>query len=234
MFNTVTNKKVYEYVIEQIQSMILSGVFQKGDKLPSERELSEKMEVSRTSIREAIRVLETMGVVESRQGEGTFVCSNINSSFIEPLSMIFMLNNGEPKDILELRKIIELETVRLAAQRGSDEDLEELSNMMSKLKLSNSESERVLIDKKIHEKIASMSGNYLIESVFFTASTLFERFIKNAREEMVSCKDGNKILMIQHESIVNAIIERDSNKAYNAMKDHLNYIDEYINKMNLK
>ena len=77
MFNSISNKKVYEQVIEQIQKNIMDGTFKKGDKLPSERELSEKMAVSRTSIREALRVLETMGVVESKQGEGNFIFSNI-------------------------------------------------------------------------------------------------------------------------------------------------------------
>lgn len=234
MFSSVTNKKIYEYVIEQIQYMILNGNFEKGDKLPSERELADKMEVSRTSIREAMRVLETMGVIESKQGEGNFVCSNIKASFVEPLSMIFILNNGKPNDILELRKIIELQTAKFAAQRGSEEDFNELKDLIEKIRNAQSESENVLIDKKIHDKIASMSGNYLIESVFITASSLFERFIKNAREKMAASKDSNETLMIHHENIVNAIIERDSDKAYNAMKEHLEFIDDYINKMDLR
>lgn len=85
MFNSIASKKVYEQVIEQIQYKILNGELKKGDKLLSERELSEQMNVSRTSIREAIRVLETMGVIESRQGEGNFICTNIenfNRTFI--------------------------------------------------------------------------------------------------------------------------------------------------------
>ena len=80
MFSNISSKKVYEQVIEQIQESIFNGELKKGDKLPSERELSEQMRVSRTSIREALRVLETLGVVESKQGEGNFVCSNIKNS----------------------------------------------------------------------------------------------------------------------------------------------------------
>ena len=113
MFNSISNKKVYEQVIEQIQKNIMDGTFKNGDKLPSERELSEKMAVSRTSIREALRVLETMGVVESRQGEGNFICSNIEKSLLQPLSMMFKLNNGSWSDIFELRNILEIECARL-------------------------------------------------------------------------------------------------------------------------
>ena len=75
------------------------------------------MGVSRTSIREALRVLETLGVIESKQGEGNFVCSNINKSLIEPLSLIFKLNNGTWMDVIELRQALELEAVRFASER---------------------------------------------------------------------------------------------------------------------
>ena len=117
MFSNISSKKVYEQVIEQIQESIFNGELKKGDKLPSERELSEQMRVSRTSIREALRVLETLGVVESKQGEGNFVCSNINKSLIEPLSLIFKLNNGTWMDVIELRQALELEAVRFASER---------------------------------------------------------------------------------------------------------------------
>ena len=130
MFNSISNKKVYEQVIEQIQKNIMDGTFKKGDKLPSERELSEKMAVSRTSIREALRVLETMGVVESRQGEGNFICSNIEKSSLQPLSMMFKLNNGSWSDIFELRNILEIECARLCSLRATDLDCRELESIV--------------------------------------------------------------------------------------------------------
>ena len=130
MFNSISNKKVYEQVIEQIQKNIMDGTFKKGDKLPSERELSEKMAVSRTSIREALRVLETMGVVESRQGEGNFICSNIEKSLLQPLSMMFKLNNGSWSDIFELRNILEIECARLCSLRATDLDCRELESIV--------------------------------------------------------------------------------------------------------
>ena len=130
MFSNISNKKVYEQVIEQIQDNIMDGTFKKGDKLPSERDLSETMGVSRTSIREALRVLETMGVVESRQGEGNFICSNIEKSLLQPLSMMFKLNEGSWSDIFELRNVLEIECARLSALRATELDCRELLDIV--------------------------------------------------------------------------------------------------------
>ena len=135
MFSNISSKKVYEQVIEQIQESIFNGELKKGDKLPSERELSEQMRVSRTSIREALRVLETLGVVESKQGEGNFVCSNINKSLIEPLSLIFKLNNGTWMDVIELRQALELEAVRFASERITKKEEIELENIIIKIEM---------------------------------------------------------------------------------------------------
>ncbi len=93
------------------------------------------MNVSRTSIREAIRVLETMGVIESRQGEGNFICTNIEKTLIEPLSMIFKLNNGTLGDILELRIILEIEIAKLASKRITSSEAIELKNIIDEMRV---------------------------------------------------------------------------------------------------
>ena len=78
MFISVKNKKVYEEVIEQIKDMIYNGILKKGDKLPSERDMVEELQVSRTSVREALRSLEVIGLIESRQGEGNFIKESLD------------------------------------------------------------------------------------------------------------------------------------------------------------
>ncbi|MDX5682251.1 FadR/GntR family transcriptional regulator, partial [Clostridioides difficile] len=170
MFNSIASKKVYEQVIEQIQYKILNGELKKGDKLLSERELSEQMNVSRTSIREAIRVLETMGVIESRQGEGNFICTNIEKTLIEPLSMIFKLNNGTLEDILELRIILEIEIAKLASKRITSSEVIELKHIIDEMRVETNKKDNnrvlVLLDQKFHSKLATLSKNYLIQSLF--------------------------------------------------------------------
>ena len=230
MYNNITSKKIYEQVIEQIQEKIFYGEFKNGDKLPSERELSEQMGVSRTSIREALRVLETMGVVESRQGEGNFICSNVNKSLIEPLSLIFKLNNGNWEDVIELRQALELETVKFASKRVTKEEADEMKFIINKMEeeINNQNRNEILVnlDQKFHNKIASISKNYLIECLFLTSSNLFEEFIDDARRKIVNKYSDERVLLNQHKEIYNAIISNDSNLAYKKMEEHMNLIKE--------
>ncbi|SCH12639.1 FadR/GntR family transcriptional regulator [Romboutsia sp. 1001713B170207_170306_H8] len=230
MFNNIVNKKVYEKVIEQIQESIFRGEFKKGDKLPSERELSEQMGVSRTSIREAIRVMETMGIIESKQGEGNFICSNINKSLIEPLSLLFKLNNGSWHEVIELRQALELEAVKFASERITNREVMELENIIKEMKEEidgkNRNEVLVILDQKFHNKISSISKNYLIECLFLTSSKLFEAFIKDAREKIINRYSDERILLNQHIDIYNAIVNKDPNLAYKKMEEHMRLIKE--------
>ncbi|MEW9078495.1 FadR/GntR family transcriptional regulator [Terrisporobacter glycolicus] len=234
MFNSISNKKVYEEVIEQIQKNIIEGELKKGDRLPSERELSELMNISRTSIREALRVLESMGVVESVHGEGNFICSNTDKSLLQPLSMMFKLNNGKYKDIFELRKVLEVENARLAAIRATVMDCRELISIIEEMEEESTGSNRneilVELDKRFHNKVASMSKNCLIESLFNTASMLFERFIEDARSEIIQNDMADKFLLSQHHAICNGIIKKDEKEALKAMEAHMKYVEENFDK----
>ncbi|MGL5329931.1 MAG: FadR/GntR family transcriptional regulator [Peptostreptococcaceae bacterium] len=234
MFSNITSKKVYEQVIEQIQGKIFSGEFKNGDKLPSERELCELMGVSRTSIREAIRVLETMGIIESKQGEGNFICSNINKSLIEPLSLMFKLNNGTWEDVIELRQALELEAVKCASKRITKQEAMDLGKIIVKMedevKGLNRNEVFVELDQKFHNKIASISKNYLIESLFLTSSNLFECFIDDARKKIVSNDSGERVLLNQHIEIYKAIINKDANLSYKKMEEHMELIRKNYSK----
>ncbi|GAA0704980.1 FadR/GntR family transcriptional regulator [Paraclostridium ghonii] len=223
MFNNITNEKIYQQVIGQIQNMILEGKLKNGDKLMSERELSQKMGVSRTSIREALRVLETMGIIESRQGEGNFICNKIESSLIQPLSMMFTLNNGTYEDIIELRRIIELEAVKLAAIRGTEEEFEDLKIITQRLMENDEICDKAEIDKEIHYKITCMSKNFLIKSLYNISLSLLEDFIVNSRQKVVYYHEEDTI-NTQHKKICEAIIARDAESAYKYMKDHIDLI----------
>ncbi len=230
MFNSISSKKVYEQVIEQIQQRILNGELKKGDKLPSERELSEQMNVSRTSIREAIRVLETMGVIDSKQGEGNFICSNIDKSLIEPLSMIFKLNDGTWKDILELREVFELQIVKLAALRATEKDCMELKSIIDEMRketeIPYNKKIVVLLDQKFHNKLVSISKNCLIESFFLMSSKLFENFIEDARDKIISKYWSKEVLFEKHNAIYEAIRDKNPDLAYEKMKEHMEVIEK--------
>jgi GntR family transcriptional repressor for pyruvate dehydrogenase complex len=235
MFKQVKSKKVYQHVVEQIQFMVMNGELKKGDKLPTERDLAEQLGVSRTSIREALRSLEMVGLVESRQGEGNFIGGNIKGNFFEPLSVMFMLNQGDPRDILELRMVIEVEAASLAAQRVKKEDMteeiRELKDLMKKLREASSEDESKNIDLQLHYKISEITGNYLIMMLLNTISSLMETFVESARGMILVDPENREKLLNEHQNIVDSISAGDSKKSIKAMREHLDTINKTMEKL---
>lgn len=229
MFKPIKTTKVYEQIIEQVQKMIIEGTLNQGDKLPSERDLAESLEVSRPSVREALRVLEIIGITEVRQGEGSFIKYNFDKTLFEPLSVVFMLNKGKPKDVLELRTILEIETVALAAMRINDEELKELEEVLLSMKTAE-ETICSAKDKEFHYRITQASRNILIINVLNAISSLMDTFIKEAREKILSNPSNQGILIQQHEAIYLAIKNRNAKEASVAMKKHLQFVNDVLGK----
>ncbi|SKA93096.1 transcriptional regulator, GntR family [Caloramator quimbayensis] len=228
MFTPIRNVKIYEQVIEQIQGMILDGKLKKGDKLPSERDLAEQLNVSRTSVREALRSLEVIGLIECRQGEGNFVKERFENNLIEPLSIIFLLEDRNPIEILELRKIIEIETAYLAAKRITDEEIKDLKDIVERLKASKDEAESAKIDKEFHYRIAKSSGNFLIVNILNILSSLMDRYILEARKIILLTGENSEYLLNQHENIYTALSDRNPDMASLYMKKHFEMIERSI------
>jgi len=227
MFSPIKNTKVYEQVMDQIKDMIDNGVLKKGDKLPSERDLVEELQVSRASIREALRALEVIGLIECRQGEGNFIKSSFQDNLFEPLSIMYMLEGTNPGDILELRKIMEVEAAGLAAKRITDEQLAELKEIMERFENCKDEELNAMIDKELHYKIAECSGNVLIFNILRTVSLLVDDFIKDARRLIIADQDKKKMLLLQHKDMYLAIEMHSSVAARKAMRQHLDYTNKY-------
>ena len=231
MFTPIKNTKVYEQVIEQIEGMITNGVLKKGDRLPSERELVEQLGVSRASIREALRSLEIIGLIESKQGEGNFIRENLDNTLFEPLSIMFMLNDCKVEEIFELRKVIEIETAALAARKITDEEINELQMLVDNMKTSEDEDERVKDDAKFHYTIAKASRNFLILSILNTVSSLMDSFIKDARKNIINNQLKDSIDN-EHEEILNALKSHNPNKASESMRKHMDLINKNLVKLN--
>lgn len=227
MFTPIKNIKVYEQVIEQIKDMIADGILKKGDKLPSERDLTTQLGVSRASIREAIRSLEIIGIVESRQGEGNFIRNSFQDTLFEPLSIMFMLNGCKLKEIFELRKVIEIETAALAAENVTEYELNDMLDLINKMKNSENEDERVIYDSKFHYKIAEASRNLLIVNILNTVSTLMDSFIKDARKIIINNKHKDDI-DFQHEQVWNALSNHNPAEASECMRKHMELINENL------
>ncbi|MGH4140760.1 FadR/GntR family transcriptional regulator [Clostridium sp.] len=232
MFSPIKNTKVYEQVIEQIKDMIDKGTLKKGDKLPSERKLVEQLEVSRASIREALRALEVIGLIECKQGEGNYIKTSFQDNLFEPLSIMFMLEGSDPDAIWELRKIMEVEAAGLASKRITVEQLKELKEITEKFMNSSDESVNAEIDKQFHYKIAECSGNVLIFNILKTVSTLVDHFIVDARKLILAHKENKEVLFNQHNQIYLSMEKHSSAEARKAMREHLDFANRYMKKEN--
>lgn len=226
MDTPIKGTKIYQQVVEQIKKMINDGVLKRGDKLPTERELAESLKISRASVREAIRALEVIGLIESRQGAGNYIRESFEESLFEPLSMMFMLQESNPYEIIELREVLELETVVLAAQRITESELAQLKVLVDEMKECDNEEKSVQLDKLFHYNIAKASRNILILNVVQVISQLIDSLIENARRKILSGESRAKLTR-QHELIYDGLQYRNKEKAYDAIKDHFKLIKQY-------
>jgi len=224
MSTSIGNQKVYSQVIEEIKKKIRDGELKKGDKLPSEREMAETLSVSRTSVREAIRALEVIGIVESKHGAGNYIRTSFEDSLFEPLSVMFMLQESSPKEMFELRETLELQCAKLAAKNIDDEEINFLTVILDRMYISKSEEENLRLDIQFHYMIAKASRNVLLINVLQVISQLMDEFIEKSRAKILTQQKSRDVLLSIHENLLRALKEKDEGKVYQAMKQHFEVI----------
>lgn len=228
MFETIENKKISQMVIEQIQGMIMRGELKNGDKLPPERELTQTLSIGRPALREALKALEVMGVIESRHGQGNFVVNNTENSVFKPLSLSFKLSNGNIEEILELRRLIEDYTVRQAAILSNEKDAERLREIHSAMVKAETTEQKSQYDKEFHYEIAKISKNILINSLLESTSYLFDSFINKTVRMAFFGEDSIDKIYDEHLHIIEAIEKHDDKEAAQRMQIHMNNIDVFL------
>ncbi len=225
----VSQEKSYMKVIDFIKKQIRSGELTIGGKLPAERELSEILGISRNSVREAIRSLDIMGVISSQQGAGNFLIGNFENNLVESLSMMFLLNQIDYKQISQLRRALEMEALMLAIDNITEEEIETLKKVIFQLE-KETEENNVILDKKMHYNIALASKNTLIINVLEALSEVLDKFIVDLRREILSEDASKKILMEAHNGMIESLITKDKNLAYESINKHFGVIDEKLDK----
>lgn len=232
-FKPVKAKRLYEEVLEQIKQLIAGGELKPGDRLMSERDLAERLEVSRPSVREAIRSLEMMGFVEIRRGDGTFVRNTNSDDIIRPLAMFLALERSSLLDMFEIRRLFEISTAKLAAERATNEEIERLGADWERMKerINVQDSERgEEYDLDFHYTIAEATHNALLIKLFRTLSEEFSRSVSVARKRLyVDALNPQKIVE-QHRRIYRAIKDHDPEAAALAMLQHLSYAERELRK----
>lgn len=222
-----SQEKSYMKVIDYIKRQIRSGELTIGGKLPAERELSEILGISRNSVREAIRTLDIMGVISSQQGAGNFLTGKFENNLVESLSMMFLLNQIDYKQISQLRRALEMEALMLAIDNISEEEIQILKKIISQLE-NETEANNVVLDKRMHYNIALASKNTLIINVLEALSEVLDKFIVDLRKEILSQEDSKKILMEAHNGMIESLIKKDKSLAYESINKHFGVIDEKL------
>ena len=223
-FESVRRAKVYEEVARQIERLILKKL-QPGDKLPSERELAETLGVSRSSIRDAIRSLELMGLVEPRQGAGTVVLELSTDSLVNPLGNTLKRKEELIGELLDFRKMFEPSLAARAATHASDEEIAEMEEILERQerKLRQGES-AIAEDSEFHYSIALASRNSVVFKVLDTLMDL----LRDTRERSLQIEGRPQKSMAGHRRILMAIKRHDAEAAKAAMRRHIEDVEEIV------
>lgn len=205
-------------IIIQLSQAILEGDFKPGDKLLSEAQLCEKLGVGRNSLREAIKMLNAIGVLETKRGQGTFLAKEISHDVFNPLIFKLILEPKSAKDIYELRILLETIIILMAIKKADDKDIESAKNVLLEVKKlleqNSTDIDRfVKLDIKFHMVIAKSTHNYLVETILDTIMVIFEPFIK----KVLSSENGIEISVINHENLIKIIEEKNSLEAMNVV-----------------
>ena len=229
----IKNKRTTEIILDQIKQFMIEGQLKPGDKLPTEMELVERFQVSRTSVREALSALHLTGVLEIRQGEGIFVRRPLPNAIIQPLTYILLMEKDRLQNVLEVRKALEVEAVQLAAQRRNDDDIFLMRKLMNDMEKDLPEAkDSANIDLAFHLAVAQASKNPLMARLMNTFQDIIGETFHLTRALWMSSVSGNaERLYNEHKKISVAIIAGNSDKARILMHDHLNRVEEELRRI---
>lgn len=229
-FQPIKPKKVSTQIADQIRTSILAGEFKPGDKLPPERELAELFGVSRPSVREALNLLSSSGLVESYQGGGTVVRSLVEVNSSSPLAGLIKHERERALDVIEVRKGMEAWTAYYAAQRALPEDLRRLQQVLDAMQAAVGEKQPAEdLDANFHILIAKATHNvvwlHLMQSIF----EAMKEFQQGVWRAVYMTGEDQLTLFAHHAAVFAAIRDRDPERARTAMLEHLDFAEARSN-----
>lgn len=216
----ISNGTVVDQIIYQIRDAIAHGRFSMGDKLPTEFELMDELHVSRNSLREAMKVLITMGIVEIRRGDGTYICSEIRPNIMDFMVYSMLLEESRPEEIIELRQTLDEDILEMAVLKATDEDIAILEDLIVQMRTHFQHGDLKLAakaDYSFHMYLAKACHNKFLSRIVSGVYGLFEGSIENNirteaqfasadlhHQEMLEClkaRDASRIRQVIAESL---------------------------------
>ena len=221
MLKPIRRKRLYQDIIEQIQLLIRDNELKPGDKLPSEREMAENLSVSRTSVREAISVMESAGLVEVLQGKGVFLINDENTKLLNKLDKLLNSQGLNLIELIEVRQGLEGQAAYLAAIRRSETDLQKIKSAYIKMeKAYANDLVAAEEDYEFHISVVTAAKNPMLLKAVELFTDPFLQGVNILREKSIKSGKG-QIILSEHFDIYKAIEEQDELKAQTAMWNHL-------------
>lgn len=227
-FHKVTPEKLSNSVVRQIEQLVLRGILRPGERLPSERDLADKLGVSRPSLRDAIADLAERGLLVSRAGSGVFVAEVLGSAFSPALTQLFSTHDEAVFDYISFRRDIEGLAAERAATFGSETDLKLIDTICGKMEQAHQKrdpSDEAQLDAEFHMAIIEASHNVIMLHMLRSMFDLLRQGVFYNRQVMFRNRITRDQLLDQHRAINAAIQARDPAAARAAVAAHMAYVE---------
>jgi GntR family transcriptional repressor for pyruvate dehydrogenase complex len=211
--NTMT-----ELVAERLVDLLSSGTLKPGDKLPPERDLATQLNVGRTTVREALKLLTLSGLLEARRGDGTYVRHEFGSFLLRQIEWPVLLSAHQIDMVLEVRQPLEVQAVRMAAERATDKEIERIARFREALEIGGRDIERETeLDLDFHHAVAAAAHNDLLSHLMLSLNSILRQYIELSNQ----MTDRLETTVAEHQEIYDAIVAQDPDQAAQAMIEHL-------------
>ncbi len=222
-------KSRQEYVMEQIQNFILEKALRPNDYLPSEIEMAQTLNVSRSTVREALKRLETMGVIDISHGERPRVSTLNLERFLDALRMFMVIDKNEFIDLMELRKILEIGAIDMVIEKITEKHLKQLEGFINEMEKNIDNPELFAInDFSFHLELIRATDNLLLSKLMDIIGVALLKV-----QKITSRFPSSKTAIPQHKEILDALSKKDSKKAKKMLEKHINSSEskliEYFN-----
>lgn len=217
LFQEVKKASVSETIVQQVKDLILRGQLEAGDKLPSERELSEQLRVGRSSVREATSALLALGVIEIRSGEGVFVREDFPRSTLECVEWSSLLLNQHSDDLPEARICIEVPIARLAASRATPDERQHLRELVDQMAQATHLERFVDLDIGFHLALAEASRNVVLRDIVVG----IQQLMQSSMLEVLQSERLRTLSNEQHRQLCDTLDRRSADDAEKVIRNHL-------------
>jgi GntR family transcriptional regulator, transcriptional repressor for pyruvate dehydrogenase complex len=234
MFSKIQHERTADNVVRQIETLVLEGVLRPGERLPPERELAARLDVSRPILRDALKELEGRGLIRTRHGEGTFVAHVIGTVFEEPMIGLVRRHQRAIFDYLELRRDLESQAAAYAAERATEADRQILGQIFAEMLAAHREDdpeEETGLDIEFHMAVIEAAHNIVLLHMMRSCYRLLAEGVFFNRGQLYSNPAWREALLEQHRAVYEAIQARQPEQARAAAAAHVSFVEETLRRL---